>query len=425
MIMEVQKSTGKMQKMKSKKLNICVLPSTPFDPDMPAGPAVTEIYGKYLPSFGHKVIWITPSMENGKEIHEVFFKEVKIYETPYRNQSSLIAKILNKLQFLVKEYRLINKILKQERFDIIQVRNSALEALLVLHIKKRHDIPFVFQYTMPRELYKFFHPGKNCLYYFGKFESYIKKYILRKADFMFPISKWMEKELIGGGIQKSKMMALPMGVNPELFSLKKDGTKIRKMYELDDSQIILYIGAMVKPRQLNILIYAFSKVRDRQENVKLLMVGEGDDKTNLEELASFLGIQNDIIFTGQVPYFDMPYFIAAADVSLCPVPPLSIYKVSSPTKLFEYMAMGKPIVANEEIPEQKEVIEESGGGILVKFDGESFASGIIELLDNPNKAKEMGRKGHEWVVKNRSYENMAREVEKKYYELLETYNKGR
>ena len=123
--------------MKSKRLNICVLPSTPFDLDMPARPAVTEIYGECLPRFGHKIIWIVPSKEGGKKLREEFFKKVKIYEIPCQHRSSLIAKILNRIQFLVKEYRLINKILKQERFDIIQVRNSALEALLMLHIKKK------------------------------------------------------------------------------------------------------------------------------------------------------------------------------------------------------------------------------------------------------------------------------------------------
>ena len=153
------------------------------------------------------------------------------------------------------------------------------------------------------------------------------------------------------------------------------------------------------------------------------MVGDGNDKFNLEKLASSLGLQNDVIFTGQVSYFDMPDFIAASDVCLCPVPPLAIYKVSSPTKLFEYMAMRKPVVANEEIPEQKEIIEKSGGGILVKFDAESFAKGIMELFNDIKRMEEIGRNGYKWVVKYRSYENMAQEVEKKYYEILKNYNK--
>ena len=76
------------------------------------------------------------------------------------------------------------------------------------------------------------------------------------------------------------------------------------------------------------------------------------------------------------------------------------------------------VVANEEIPEHEEVIKESGGGVLVRFEAESFVDGIIELLDDSDKARGMGGKGHEWVVENRSYENMAREVEKRYFEVL-------
>lgn len=410
-----------VKKINSRKLNICLLLPDSFDPNMPARPAITEIYGKYLPFLGHKVTWITPSNEREREIQEGVFKEVRVYKIPYPPCSSLIVKIFNNIPFIFRMYTLLTKIFKREGYNIIQVRNSVFEALLALHIKRKYNIPFVFQYSFPKEVYREYRSNKQR-FYFGKFENHITNYILRRADLIFPISKWMEEELVKGGIPESKMMPLPLGVNPELFSIKKDGSNIREKYNLDDARVILYIGAMDKLRHLDILIHAFSKVREHKDNVKLLMVGEGDDKINLEKLASTFGIQNDVIFTGQVSYFDVPYFIAAANVCLCPVPPLSIYKVSSPTKMFEYMAMGKPVVANEEIPEQKEVIEESGGGVLVKFGYESFAEGIIKLLEDPEGAKERGIKGNEWVVRNRSYEMMAREVEKRYYELLESYN---
>jgi glycosyltransferase involved in cell wall biosynthesis len=386
---------------------------------MPARPAVTEIYGEYLPSFGHNVIWITPSNESGRQIQEESFKEVKVYTIPRPIASSLPLKIFNLISYYIKEYKLLTTIFKKESYDIIQVRNDVFGALLVLHIKRKYSIPFVFQYSFPKGVYKVQEPEKRYLLYFGKFESYITKYILHKADLIFPISKWMREELVKEGIPESKMMSLPLGVNPELFSQNKDGMKIQEKYDLNDVQVILYIGTMDKLRALAIVIRAFSKIRKVRDNVNLLMVGEGNDRPNLEELASTLGIQNDVIFTGQVSYSDVPDYIAAADICLCPVPALSIYKVSSPTKMFEYMAVGKPVVAIEEIPEQKEVIEESGGGILVKFEVESFADGILELLDDPDVANEMGRKGHEWVVKNRSYEAMAREVEKRYFELLD------
>lgn len=404
--------------MNSKRLTICLFLDSTFDQNMPARPEVTEIYGEYLPSFGHKIIWIASSLGNGKEIQGGSFKEVHIYLTPRPLASSLPLKLFNLILYLLRRYRLLTKIFKEEGYDVIQVRNNVFDALLALYIKRKYNIPFVFQYSFPKGVYKAHNSESHYLYYLGKFENFLMKHILRKADLVFPISKWMEKELIKEDIPKSKMMPLPMGVNPQLFSQKKDGSEIRKKNDLNSAQVILYTGTMDKLRQLDIMIRAFSKVRGYKDNVKLLIVGEGDDRSDLEELASKLGIQNDVIFTGQVSYFDVPYFIAAADVCLCPVPPLSIYKVSSPTKLFEYMAMGKAVIANEEIPEQKEVIEESGGGVLVKFEDESFANGIIKLLSNPDKAKEMGKKGHEWVVKNRNYEKLAREIEKKYIELV-------
>ena len=148
------------------------------------------------------------------------------------------------------------------------------------------------------------------------------------------------------------------------------------------------------------------------------MVGDGNDRNNLEKLATKLEINKNIVFTGQIPYFDIPSFISISDVCLSPINPIDIYKVSSPTKLFEYMVMFKPIVANKEIPEQREVLEESNGGILTSFEMESFANGIMSLLDNKDLSKEMGKNGYNWVIKNRSYENMALEVEKRYLALL-------
>jgi len=82
------------------------------------------------------------------------------------------------------------------------------------------------------------------------------------------------------------------------------------------------------------------------------------------------------------------------------------------------MAGGKPVVANEEILDQKEVLKQSGGGILVPYTPEAFADAIIELVDNPEKAAEIGRRGREWVVKNRSYEHLARQLEERYFILI-------
>ena len=406
------------------RINICLIHIDPFSPKKPADAAVFEIYGKGFPSFGHNVTWITSSANKEIKIEEIIFKDIHIYTIP-KLALCFPLNFFNSINFYIREYKLLIDLLKKERFDIIQVRDDVFSSLLVSFIKKIYKIPFVFQYSFPKEVYKFKKNNNLYLFCIGLFENFILKYIFCKADLIFPISKWMEEELIKKGIPKSKMMTLPMGVNPQLFHLSIDGAKIRQKYGLESTKIILYIGTMDQLRKLDMIIHAFSKIKGKcKYNFKLLMVGDGNDKSNLEKLSKSLGLENDILFTGEIPYFDVPNYIAASDICLCPVPPLSIYKVSSPTKLFEYMAMKKPVLANEEIPEQKEVIQESGGGLLVEFNEKSFAEGMMKLFNNPETAKMMGERGYEWVVENRSYDNMAREVERKYYEILETYNKS-
>jgi len=231
------------------------------------------------------------------------------------------------------------------------------------------------------------------------------------------MSRWLKEHLVRKGYLESRLFTAPEGVDVNVYFIK-DEDDIRERYDLHNSKVILYVGSIAKPRRLSLLIEAFSILTAKINNIKLLMVGDGNDRKNLEELVDSLGIKGDVIFTGQVRRAEIPSFVAVADIGVSPIPPTSYYKLSSPIKMLEYMAGGKPVVANEEIFDQKEVLEQSGGGILVPFNPEAFANAMIELLNNPERAAGMGRRGSEWVAKNRSYEILARQVEKKYFDLL-------
>ena len=149
--------------------------------------------------------------------------------------------------------------------------------------------------------------------------------------------------------------------------------------------MVLYAGSD-KMRKLEVIIQAFASLHgvgnECVEDIKLVLVGEGNDKADLESMVKKMGMVDRVIFTGNISYFRIPEFIAAADICLSPIPPLDLYKISSPTKLFEYMAMEKPVLANREIPEQERILEESEAGVLVDFNQESFTQGMRYLLDN-------------------------------------------
>ena len=400
------------------KLNVCMLLGLRYGEKMRIAPQIG--IASYITNFGHDVTWILSS-EVIKEVQETTLNDVRVFVVPCRYSEGFL-KIVSKILYGFRRMRFIFKSFRKERYNMIFVRDSIIDGLLALYIKRRYNVPFVFEMSNPIEQrwesYKFHHPKHKYFWYFiSKVEAYLTIRILRNADLVLPSSKWVVDDLATKKvIEKSKMMPYPNGVDPNRFS-NANGEEIRKRYGLNDSKVVVYVGVIGVFRKLDVLIRALLKIKKSGRDVKLLMVGDGTDKTNLEKLANELGIKNDVIFTGQVYSHEVPNFIAAADIGVSAVQPLDIYKLGAAIKLYEYMAMGKPVVANEELLGHKEVIEKSEGGILVKFEDESFADGIIRLLNNPEGAKEMGKKAHEWVMRNRTYEILARKLERRYLEM--------
>ncbi|MFC1897617.1 glycosyltransferase family 4 protein [Chloroflexota bacterium] len=402
------------------RLNICVLlPEYALDFKGLARSLFVDVYARYLPLSGHNVACILPTMEKNEEYtHE----GAHVYPVTPLRLPFLLGKIFCRIYLNYQKMKTINKLFREEGYHLVQVgQDDIISCLLALHIKSKYRVPLVFK--VDNLFHKEWHPDlvkhkyRSLQVIVIKISNLILRRLLVKSDMILAVSKSMQETLRKKGISESKIVILPRGANIELFSPNKDVESVRQKYNLGSSALVIYQGTMAEVRQLDVLIRAFARVTERKRNVKLLMVGNGYT-AHLKQLTSTLGLSENIIFTGQVPYPEVPQLIAAADIAVCPVPPLEIYKISSPTKLFEYMAMIKPVIANEEIPEHKEVIEQSGGGILVPFDAEAFAQAILELLDNHKQVVEMGRKGREWVIKNRSYRVLARELEESFYQLI-------
>lgn len=402
------------------KLKILMLP----DKTYPTSHAVLEeVYANILHSKGHEIIWVMQSSEKLKKNKIVDWRGSIVYVTMASPGTSRFGRLINHILRFIGKAIVIREILKKEKFDLVQVRTGIIEGILAVYLKKRYGIPFSFQYSSPcgGSIYasKSGMARYPLIYYVrGIISQPILAWLMAKADLILPISKWMKRDLIKKGIPEEKMMIFPLGADATLSPKKISGKRIRKKFEIGVSPTIIYLGTMNRVRELDFLLRVLMKVKKEIYNVKLLMVGDGDDRSRLEKLSKSLGIEENIIFTGQVPRSRVPEFIASANIGVSPIPPVPIYQVSSPTKLIEYMAMGKTVVANCEIPDQKEVVKESGGGICVRYDEEKFAEAMIELLNNPKERKEMGKKGRDWVVKNRSYEILAREIEERYFDLV-------
>lgn len=405
--------------MKERRFSICLLNSTHYDPILPTRPEIIEIYGKYLPSYGHKIIWI--SRGDSDKIEKTKYNEVEVYIVPYKFHKSLFMKAINLVIHSFKKYKLIKNIQRHSNIDIIQSRLDIFNALIGLRASKRFKIPSVYQFHFPQPLFTYTNKNKKL----ERIALFIQKYILKKTDLILPINTYMLNYLKNRNVEESKLYTLPMGVNHDTFSPNQKNEKLRSRYNLHGNKIFIYVGTMDKSRNLEVIIKAFALVKKNIEKTKLLMVGEGNGKEELEELSRKLNIENDTLFVGKVPYSEVLEYINLADIGLCPVPPLPMFIMSSPTKILEYLSTGIPVIGNREIIEVRDVITSSNGGLLVDFDFQSFAECMLQLVENDKMRRMMGKKGREWVISHRSYDQIAKGVEKQYFKLVKRYNSNK
>jgi glycosyltransferase involved in cell wall biosynthesis len=160
-------------------------------------------------------------------------------------------------------------------------------------------------------------------------------------------------------------------------------------------------------------------VLKRHPSARLVFIGKGEmpeDEELLISTARELGILETIDFRGHLPIRQAWEELRDADVGLSPYFPTPILNSTSPTKLIEYMAMGLPVVANDH-PEQRLVISEAKCGYCVPWSEPSFADAICMVLDNPEQAVEMGRRGRAWVMQHRTNAVMASTIEESYLQM--------
>jgi len=171
------------------------------------------------------------------------------------------------------------------------------------------------------------------------------------------------------------------------------------------------IGGLRKVKGYEFLLEAIAIARKAFPNVKLVLVGNGPQRSLLQEKAEKLGISDIVIFVGWRK--DIPQLLSAFDLYVC-----SSLKEGVSISLLEAMAASKPVIATN-VGGNPEVVEDGKTGLLVPpKDPQKIAETINELLDNENKRLEMGRAGLKRVKEKFSISKTVREYKEVYLEVL-------
>ncbi|MBC7464149.1 MAG: glycosyltransferase family 4 protein [Actinobacteria bacterium] len=205
---------------------------------------------------------------------------------------------------------------------------------------------------------------------------------------------------------QTAMVRIAPGIDAHHFSPSAQAAEVREQLGLTNKKVIVSVGRLVHRKGQDRLVEALPKIIERVSNAHLLIIGEGPHRKVLEKLVAKNHVESAVTFIGRLQYEDLPRYIGAADVFAMPsrarffgleVEGLGIVYL-------EASACGLPVVAGDKGGAPDAVIEGETGLAVDGTSIDAISKAIVDLLQDPAKAKQMGQRGREWVVDQWSWE---------------------
>jgi glycosyltransferase involved in cell wall biosynthesis len=231
----------------------------------------------------------------------------------------------------------------------------------------------------------------------------------RKADAIVPVTDSFERYMIGKGIDPAKIEVIKNGVDASVFHPHVGENPLRAELGLQGKFVAAYFGTHGMAHKLETVLEAAHLLRDNPE-VVFLLVGDGAERSRLLEMRKTQGLSN-VLMLDQQPKAKMPMLWDLAAVSVVHLKKSPLFKSVIPSKIFESMAMEKPVLIGVE-GESAEIIEKAGAGICIEPENaQQLASAVLKLAGDPETLRSMGAKGRAFVTENFDRDRLARRYE--------------
>lgn len=383
---------------------------------------VVELFAKQLPDRGYTVDWIMQCGEDmAKQASKTVWMQSVVYLIPRTNIGGLLGRIVNNLLSVVGDLMILPRAIIG-RYDIIQVRDKFFAGLVACLAARLTRAKFVHWMSYPFAESKLYQVENKLVSYRylvwlkGKASYFLLyNFVLPWADHVFVQSDRMMEDVAREGVPLDKMTPVPMGIAADQVINVKDVCPLNT-----EAPVLLHLGVILTLRRTEILVRMLKIVREEFPKARLIYVGEGEqpsDREAVEDEAKRLGLSDAVMITGFLPMEDAWRYVRGADICFSPYYPIPVLLSTSPTKLIEYMAMGKCVVASEH-PEQCLIMRESRVGRCVPWGEENFAKEVCRLLSDPEAARQAAARGPDWVRSHRTYDVIAQQVDDVYKNLL-------
>ena len=299
----------------------------------------------------------------------------------------------------------IYTILKSRKIDIVVLYSAPTNGVQTILAAKRLGIPVIFRSI--DVLHKLVPKALSIP------TRLAEGWVYRHVDKVLTITPALSRYVVSLGANPDKVGLLPLGIDlqtsPEPPERATDSFwgKASNTYP-----IMVFAGTLPLFSGLTDLIKKMPELVARIPNLRLLIVGDGIQRPRLEQMIRELGLQEQVKITGMVPHSDVPKWIAQADIGVLTFPAEGATRDIFPTKVLQYMAQGKPVVANPLLGLVDFGLGEEHGVVYVR-DGD-WASAILNALVNKVLLGKMARR---YVEQEHGYDCIVSRLERELEEL--------
>ncbi len=273
--------------------------------------------------------------------------------------------------------RFVDKLLPSLHLDVIHSNHPSLLGDAAANYAEKYNLPLVFtfhtRYVEYAEGYLSNIPfAKEFVE--GQLIDSIGKYMRRAQHIITPSDSIKDSLAQYAGINE-RVTTIPTGIDFERFQ-EADGQAVRKKYDLGNKKVLVTISRLSEEKNVKTLLKAVKEVMDARDDVLLLVIGDGPQRSELEKFASDIGIGQRVIFSGLVPFEAVPDHLKAGD--------LFIYSSITETQglvTAEAMATGLPVVAVAATG-TSDTVEDGVQGILTPNDSSALAQAALRVLND-------------------------------------------
>jgi glycosyltransferase involved in cell wall biosynthesis len=369
-------------------------------------------FARYLVERGHQVTIITSPISYLTGESKTHQKKLKVIEqaepgiTIIRSyvypalHKSFVHRVINFLSFMVSSFLAG---LSVREVDLVWGTSPPIfQSGSAWMVSKFKRVPFLFEV---RDLWPAFAIEMGVLTnpLLIKPAQWFEKLMYRKANRVIVNSPGYVNHVSDLGAKRVELV--PNGGEPGMFAKNADGSTFRAAHHLENKFIVLYAGAHGMANDLDIIIQAADQIREN-ENIHFVFIGDGKEKQNLIKHAQDLDLEN-VTFLPTCPKEEIANVISAADICTAILQPIPLFKTTFPNKVFDYMVAEKPVLlAIDGVIRQ--VVEEANAGVFVApGHPDIMAKTILELSKSPDKLKQMGKSGREFIIKHYNRRDIA------------------